>query len=102
MLIRTVADKQVQARTVLFDSWYASVDHLKLVHRLGLTFFTTVKSNRLVSLSKEGGSIHLDVIDCPTDHPERGIRVKLKAVPFYVQLFKVVAPHGDSDWVMKT
>jgi hypothetical protein len=34
MLVATIADKQLQARTVLFDSWYASADNLKLVHGL--------------------------------------------------------------------
>ena len=60
MLLRAVGDKQIQAKTVLFDSWYGSWQNLKLVHRLGLTFYTTLKANRLVSLSAEDGYIHLD------------------------------------------
>ena len=47
MLLRAVSDKQVQAKTVLFDSWYGSWQNLKLVDRLGLTFYTTLKANRL-------------------------------------------------------
>lgn len=100
MLIRAISEKQIRAQTVLFDSWYASVDNLKLIHRLGLTFFTTLKSNRLVSLSKEAGYVHLDAIDWTPERLARGVRVKLTAVPFHVQLFKVVAPNGDIDWVM--
>ncbi|BCM88352.1 hypothetical protein IAD21_00183 [Abditibacteriota bacterium] len=50
MLIRAVSDKGLQARTVLFDSWYASLDNLRLIERLQLSFVTTLKSNRLVSL----------------------------------------------------
>jgi len=53
MLVRAVADKGIQARTVLIDSWYAGADNLKLIHRLGLIFFTTLKENRPASLSKE-------------------------------------------------
>lgn len=34
------------------------VDNLKLVVRLGLVFVSTLKNNRLVSLSKEDGYIH--------------------------------------------
>jgi hypothetical protein len=60
MLIRAVRAKGLQAKTVLFDSWYASVDNLKLVQRLGLRFFTTLKANRMVSLSPETRYIHLD------------------------------------------
>ena len=51
MVIQAVSDKRLHAKTILFDSWYASVDNLKLVHRLGLRFFTTLKANRLVSLT---------------------------------------------------
>jgi len=54
MLVRAVSDKGIQAKTVLFDSWYASVDNLKLVQRLGLRFFSTLKSNRMVSLTTPG------------------------------------------------
>ena len=60
MLVRAVTDKRLEAPTVLFDSWYAAADNLKLIQRLGLSFFTTLKENRRVSLSKEGGYIHLD------------------------------------------
>lgn len=59
MVRNAISDKQVLAKNILFDTWYASVGNLKLVHRLGLTFFTTLKSNRMVSLSKEEGYIHL-------------------------------------------
>ena len=100
MLIRAVADKQIQAKTVLFDSWYASWKNLKLVHRLGLTFYTTLKSNRLVSLSKESGYVHLDEIEWTPERLEHGVIVKLKKVPFKVRLFKIVATNGDVDWVI--
>lgn len=100
MLMHAVADKRIQARTVLFDSWYAAADNLKLLHRLGLSFFTTLKANRLVSLSKETGYVHLDAIEWTAERLRNGITVKLKEVPFPVQLFKLVAPNGDIDWVI--
>lgn len=52
MLVRAKSDKAIKANTVLFDSWYASVDNLKVIHRLGMIFVTTLKSNRLVSISE--------------------------------------------------
>jgi len=100
MLIRAVTNKRIQAKTVLFDSWYASWQNLKLVHRLGLTFYTTLKANRLVSLSKEGGYIHLEEIDWTEERLQQGVLVKLKKVPFKVKLFKVVAQDGDIDWII--
>ncbi len=100
MLLRAVADKLIQAKTLLFDSCYAAADNLKLIHRLGLVFFTTLKENRLVSLSKADGYIHLDQIDWTPDRLQNGVPVKLKEVPFKVQLFKLVAPDGDIEWVI--
>lgn len=100
MLNRAVHDKQIKAKTVLFDSWYGSWQNLKLAQRLGLTFYTTLKSNRLVSLNKESGYSHLDDIEWSDQQLKNGIIVKLKKVPFKVKLFKVVATNGDIDWVI--
>ena len=100
MFLQAVETKGLKARTILFDAWYASVENLKLIHRRCWTFFTTLKSNRLVSLSKDQGYIHLDEIDWTPGRLEHGILVKLKEVPFKVQLFKVVASNGDIDWVI--
>lgn len=100
MLRNAMTDKQIQAKRILFDTWYASADNLKLVHRLGLTFFTTLKSNRMVSLSKEAGYIHLEQVNWTAEQLANGQMVKLKEVPFKVRLFKVVATNGDIDWVI--
>lgn len=100
MLIQAIAAKRIKARTILFDSWYAGADNLKLIHRLGLIFFTTLKENRLVSLSKEDGYIHLNEIEWTPERLQSGVVVKLKEVPFKLQLFKLVATNGDIDWVI--
>ena len=100
MLANAVHDKGLQAKTILFDSWYASWKNLKLVHGLDLDFITTLKSNRLVSVSKEEGYKHLDEIDWTDERLQNGVMVKLKKVPFLVRLFKIVAPNGDVDWVI--
>ncbi len=98
MLVRAKSDKRLQARTVLFDTWYASVDNLKLIHRtLGMFFVTCLKSNRLVSLSKEKGYRHLQEVAWTDEQLRQGIWVKLKELPFLVRLFKIVAPNGDID-----
>ena len=100
MVLNAKSDKQIKARTLLFDSWYASVDNLKLLHRLGMFFITTLKDNRMVSLSKEAGYSHLQDIEWTAHRLSYGVPVKLKEVPFKVQLFKVVAPNGDIEWVI--
>lgn len=100
MFINAVANKGLLCRTILFDSWYSSVDNLKLIHRCGWTFFTTLKSNRMVSLSKESGYVHLQDIEWTEQQIKTGLAVKLKEVPFLVQLFKIVATNGDVEWVI--
>lgn len=100
MLLNAVHEKCLKAKTILFDSWYASVDNLKLIARLKLCFVTTLKENRLVSLSKAAGYIHLQDIEWTPEQLERGVLVKLKEVPFQGRLFKLVAINGDIDWVI--
>ena len=78
MLINAVANKHIKAKTVLFDSWYGSWQNLKLVNTLGLIFYTTLKNNRLVSLSKEDGYIHLDAMDWTEQRLLHSVIVKLK------------------------
>lgn len=100
MLIRAVTDKQIRASTILFDSWYASVENLKLIHRMKRFFITTLKSNRKVTLSKESGYVQLRDIAWSEEQLGLGILVKLKDFPYLVRLFKIVATNGDVEWVI--
>ena len=99
MLRQAFEEKGIKAQTILFDNWYAAAENLKFLHRLGKFFVTTLKENRLVSLGQEQGYIHLQQIEW-TPEQQYGITVKLKEVPFKVQLFKVVATNGDIEWVI--
>lgn len=47
LLIRAKSEKRLRAKRVLFDSWYASAETLKLIVRLEMVFVTTLKNNRL-------------------------------------------------------
>src|SRR5260221_1234767 len=100
MLMAAKLSKGIQARTVLFDSWYTSVENLKLINFLQMVFVAPIKDNRLVSLSKEGGYIHVQDIDWTSQRLKHGLSVKLKELPFRVRLFKVVATNGDIDWII--
>ena len=100
MLRQAFEEKGIQAQTILFDSWYAGSENLKFIHRLEKFFVTTLKENRLVSLSKEQGYIHLQQIEWTPEQLQEGITVKIKKIPFKVQLFKIVATNGDIEWVI--
>lgn len=84
---------------------YASVDNLKLIHRHGWTFFTTLNGNRKVSLSREIGYRNLDELVFDQQTIVKGLSVKLKGLSFMVKLFnrvawRKVALNGDIDWVI--
>ncbi len=100
MFDQVVAEGKLLARTIVFDAWYAGSTNLKRIHRAGWTFFTTLKSNRLVSLSKESGYQALDTLEPPAKGWSRGVEVRLKEVPFGVKLFKLVATNGGIEWVI--
>lgn len=100
MLLRAVGEKQIQAKTILFDSWYASWKNLKLVHRLGLIFYTTIQENRVVSLSKAAGWSYPKDVNWTADRLKNGVIVKLNKIPFKVKLFKAVATNGNVDWII--
>ena len=100
MLRQAFEEKGLQAQTILFDSWYAGMENLNFIHGLGKFFITTLKENRLVSLSKEQDYIHLQQIEWTPEQLQEGINVKLKKIPFTVQLFKRVATNGDIEWVI--
>ncbi len=90
----------IEARTLLFDRWYASSENLKVMHRAGWTFFTTLKSNRLVRVSKASGYQSLDTLPPPAAGWSRGVEVRVQQVPFGVKLFQLVATDGSIEWVI--
>ena len=100
MFAQVLAEDKIKARTLLFDAWYSGSDNLKLIHRAGWTFFTTLKSNRLVSASKETGYQALLDVAPPPGGWSTGLEVRLNKVPFAVRLFKLVASNGDIEWVV--
>lgn len=100
MFAQVVAEAEIQARTLLFDAWYSGSDNLKLIHRAGWTFLTTLKSNRLVSASKDLGYQTLAEVAPPPGGWSTGLEVRVQKVPFAVRLFRLVAPKGDVEWVI--
>ena len=100
MFKHVVAEGKIQARTLLFDRWYASSENLKVIHRADWTFFTTLKSNRLVSVSKESGYQALDTLEPPVGGWSRGVEVGVQQVPFGLKLFQLTATDGSIEWVI--
>lgn len=76
---------------LVFDSWYSSLDNLKLVRGLGWEWLTRLKSNRQVSLSA-GQQQAVSVVDIPS----KGLTVHLRGYGF-VKVFRTVDPHGNAE-----
>jgi len=100
MVLAALDTKKLQARTFLFDSWYASVENLKLIHKRERYFVTTLKDNRLVSPNSQTGYLHLATLEWNEQQLLNGQMVKLKELPFLVRLFKIVATNGDIEWLI--
>jgi hypothetical protein len=68
-----------------------------MIHRSGWTFYTNLKSNRKVSITKEVGYQHLEELEWNQEEKISGKLVRLKEVPFWLKLFKLVATNGDIE-----
>jgi putative transposase len=53
-MIKTAQERGFTPELVAFDSWYGSMENLKLVRDFGWHWLTQLKKNRLVSLDKSG------------------------------------------------
>lgn len=77
---------------VAFDSWYSSLDNLKLVRDFGWDWLTRLKSNRQVSL-RAGEQQAVSALDIPA----AGLTVHLRGYGL-VKVFRTVDPHGNADY----
>ncbi len=55
MFIRANSEKRIRGRNIAFESWYARVDNLKLIHRSDWTFFRgTAKQSSGEFIKRDG------------------------------------------------
>lgn len=77
---------------VCFDSWYASLDNLKKIKRLGWHWFTQLKSNRQVDADHTGNQAISEI-----EIPDEGRIVHLKGYGM-IKVFKLVSQNQDIDY----
>lgn len=53
-MLMTAFERGFNPLLVCFDSWYSSVENLKLVRSLGWHFLTRLKANRLINVNRSG------------------------------------------------
>ncbi len=90
-LLQTASERGFTPAMVCFDSWYSSLDNLKLVRSLGWHFLTRLKNNRQVNPDGTGNQAVSEVEISPD-----GSEVHLKGFGF-VRVFRRVDPHGNAE-----
>lgn len=88
-MIKAANDRHFHPECVIFDSWYASIENLKLIRSMEWHWFTRLKSNRLVNPDDTSNRPVSEV-----EIPPEGRVVHLRQYGF-IKIFKVV--HDDSD-----
>jgi len=91
-LLQTAKTRGFAPSLVAFDSWYSSLDNLKLVRDFGWDWLTRLKSNRQVSVQAHQAQA-VSELDIPTT----GLTVHLRGYG-QVKLFRTVDPHGNADF----
>jgi DDE family transposase len=93
-MIQAAQQRGFRPRAVLFDSWYASLDNLKLVRSYGWIFLTRLKVNRKVDFERQG---YRAVTEVPIT--SEGTIVHLEGFGS-IKVFRVVSRDGDVEyWV---
>jgi putative transposase len=90
--LRTAKQRRLQPKCVCFDSWFSSLQNLKLLRSLAWTWLCRLKCNRQVRVDF-GAPQAISTVDIP----EAGRVVYL---PGYgsIRVFRVGARNGDTDY----
>ena len=92
-MVMTAFERGFNPTLICFDSWYASIENLKLVRSLGWHFLTRLKANRQINVSRSGLQAVADAGLCGGD----GTMVWLKGFG-QVKVFRVRATDGTAEY----
>lgn len=90
-MVLTAEQRDFQPECVLFDSWYASIDNLRLVRDCGWRWLTQLRRNRLVNVRRTGLRAVSEAAIA-----EAGTVVWLKDYG-EIRVFRVEAPDGTTE-----
>ena len=102
MLHTAYFKKHLPFRTVLMDSWYASMKVIKAIEQLSKIYYVPLKRNRLVN-DTDGVKPHQQVRDLSWTHTEtqQGKRVHINKFPkgHQVKLFRIASSNGHTVYI---
>ena len=90
-MLLTAKQRGFAPECVLFDSWYASINNLRLVRDCGCRWLMQLNGNRLVNVER---TEHHPVAACAI--AETGTVVWLKDHGL-IRVFRILAPHGETE-----
>jgi len=102
MLKGAVYSKNIPFKSVLMDTWYATIDIMYAVHNYGKTFYCPIKMNRLVSRTDQKyHHIPLKEVEWSDDDLKFGQLIHLNKMnkDFHVKLFRISATNR-TDFVV--
>jgi putative transposase len=91
-MLRKAQERGFAPDYVLMDSWYSSLENLKLIASFAWFFLTRLKSNRLVNPDGQGNRPI-----CEIEIPPEGRVVHLRGFGF-VRVFRTVSKEGDAEY----
>lgn len=91
-MLKTAKERGFQPTAVVFDSWYSSLENLKIIRSLEWIWLTQLKSNRQVDPNRTGNRAIRDV-----HLSAEGEIVHLKGYGL-VKVFRIVAKNGDTEY----
>jgi hypothetical protein len=100
---RTIVQvEQLPCRTVLFDSWYATMQVLKAVEQAGKIYYCPLKANRQVTQTSADPYQRVDSLTWSEEEREVGKLVHLKKFPqgHQVKLFRIALSTQRTEYVV--
>lgn len=94
--------QQLPFRTVLIDSWYATMKVMKAIEKADKIYYCPVKANRQVTESPDEAYQRVDCLTWTEAEVESGKMVHLKKFPkgHQVKLFRIVLSTQRTDYVV--
>ncbi len=101
MLSNAYFVKRLPFRTVLVDSWYASMDVMKAIEALSKVYYAPLKRNRLVSTSVASDYQRVEALTWTPAETTEGKLVHIKKFPkgHEVKLFRLVSGSGRTEYI---
>ena len=93
--------KGLAFRTVLIDSWYASMDIMKAIEAVSKVYYAPLKRNRLVSSSVDAAYQRVETLTWTPAEATGGKLVHIKKFPkgHEVKLFRLVSDSGRTEYI---